>query len=192
MLVDDLGVDRLKIGSGELTNALLIRSAARSRLPPDRLHRNGRDGRPKWRSASSLMAWDSASKRTLPSLEIFGIRRAGGRRAGAALRRQVIHWEAVSDYPAPLESVNLHTVDHARTVWHGGRLFRSHRGHAVPIAGGDALGAAASKAFYPGLTMDGPTIGPRWSRTSLLDGRRHPRRHGRAGNTGQTLQPSEW
>jgi N-acetylneuraminate synthase len=156
MLVDDLGVDRLKIGSGELTNAPLIRSAARSRLPL--IVSTGMAEMDEIEMALGIIAHGLGfgEQKDAPSLEIFeyAVLADGAR---AALRRQVILLHAVSDYPAPLESVNLHAMSTMRERFGTEVGYSDHtEGIAVPIAAA-ALGAAViEKHFTLDRTMDGP------------------------------------
>ncbi len=156
MLVKDLGVGRLKLGSGELTNAPLLWNAARSGLPL--IVSTGMAEMDEIALALGVIAHAQGYGDQLapPDADLF-LAAAGSDAAKAALERQVILLHAVSDYPAPLDAVNLRAMATMRERF-GIRVgYSDHtEGIAVAIAAA-ALGAAAiEKHFTLDRGMDGP------------------------------------
>jgi N-acetylneuraminate synthase len=156
LLVRDLGVDRLKIGSGELVNAPLLWNAARSGLPL--IVSTGMAEMDEIALALGVIAHalGFGDQTTRPDAATFmAAARADG--APAALKRQVILLHAVSDYPASLEAVNLRAMSLMRGRFDLDIGYSDHtQGIAVPIAAA-ALGAAViEKHFTLDRAMEGP------------------------------------
>jgi N-acetylneuraminate synthase len=156
LLVRDLGVDRLKIGSGEMVNAPLLWNAARSGLPL--IVSTGMAELDEIALALGVIAHGLGfgDQAATPNEAIFT---AASRNhdAQTTLRRQVILLHAVSDYPARIEAVNLRAMDVMRERFGLEVGYSDHtQGIAVPIAAA-AMGAVViEKHFTLDRTMEGP------------------------------------
>lgn len=156
MLVNDLGTDRLKIGSGEMANGPLLWNAARSGLPL--IVSTGMAEMDEIALALGVIAHalGFGDQTTQPDEKTF-MAAWQADDARAALRSRVVLLHAVSDYPASLDAVNLHAMGVMRERFGLDVGYSDHtQGIAVPIAAA-ALGAAViEKHFTLDRTMDGP------------------------------------
>ena len=155
-LVGDLGVDRLKIGSGEMVNAPLLWNAARSGLPL--IVSTGMAEMDEIAMALGVIAHALGfGDRTVRPDEKTFRTASQARGAQSALRRQVVLLHAVSDYPARLDAVNLHAMNVMREHFGLDVGYSDHtEGIAVAIAAA-ALGAVViEKHFTLDRTMQGP------------------------------------
>jgi N-acetylneuraminate synthase len=191
-LVAELGVDRLKIASGELVNAPLLWNAAQSRLPL--IVSTGMAELDEITTALGVIAHARGfgERATTPSEAVFNAAfQADG--AQAALREQVTLLHAVSDYPACLDAVNLKAMSVMRERFELPVGYSDHTvGIAVPIAA-TALGAAViEKHFTLDRTMDGPdhkaSLEP-LELSAMVQGIREAARA--LGEPIKTMQPSE-
>ncbi len=154
-LVDDLGVDAIKIPSGEITNGPLLLAAARSgrRL----IVSTGMSSLDEVRQALGVVAFGrTAGTDATPSRRTFAeaLDSAAGR---AALTDSVVLLHCTSQYPAPAEDVNLRAMDTlADTFGLPVGLSDHSEGIAVPIAA-VARGATVIEKH---LTLDRQLPGP--------------------------------
>lgn len=155
-LVRDLGINRLKIGSGEMANAPFLWNAARSGLPL--IVSTGMSEMDEIALALGVIAHALGfGDQTAAPTEAVFLAALKGDEAQAALRRQVVLLHAVSDYPAKIEAVNLLAMGLMRERFGLDTGYSDHtEGIAVPIAAA-ALGAAViEKHFTLDRTMKGP------------------------------------
>jgi N-acetylneuraminate synthase len=155
-LVHDLGVDRLKIASGEMANAPLLWNAARSGLPL--IVSTGMSEMDEIAQALGVIAHALGfGDQTVPPDETVFLAALDLEEAQSALRRQVVLLHAVSDYPAAINEVNLSAMSVMRERFGLEVGYSDHTtGIAVPIAAA-ALGAAViEKHFTLDRTMKGP------------------------------------
>jgi N-acetylneuraminate synthase len=150
-----LGVRRIKLGSGELTNAPLLLAAARTGLPL--ILSTGMSTLADVEAALSVLAFGySAQADAAPSRAAFGLAWADtGARARVMERVALLH--CTTEYPAPRDQVNLRamtTLQHSFGVCCG---YSDHTaGHAVSLAA-VALGARwIEKHFTLDRAMPGP------------------------------------
>jgi N-acetylneuraminate synthase len=154
-IVNDLGLKRLKIPSGELTNAPLILEHARSDC--DLIVSTGMASLGEIEDALSVIAFGYTTKLSVPpSKEAFYA--AYCSEAGkAALRERVTLLHCTTEYPAPFNEINLRalaTLNQAFQLPVG--LSDHSAGIIVPIAA-VALGAVIiEKHFTLDKTMEGP------------------------------------
>jgi N-acetylneuraminate synthase len=155
-LVGDLGVDCLKISSGEMANAPLLWNAARTGLPL--IVSTGMAEMKEIAEALGVIAHalGFGDQETRPGVTVFhSALQAEG--AKATLYKQVTLLHATSDYPALLEAVNLRAMQVMRARFGLKVGYSDHTpGISVPIAAA-ALGASViEKHFTLDRTMDGP------------------------------------
>lgn len=149
-----LGVGRIKLGSGELTNAPMLLAVARTGLPL--ILSTGMSTLAEVEAALGVLAFGYAGIDTAPSRAAF---HAGWATAAARAEvvRQVSLLHCTTEYPAPRDQVNLramHTLQAAFGVVCG---YSDHtEGIAVSLAA-VALGAnIIEKHFTLDRTMPGP------------------------------------
>jgi N-acetylneuraminate synthase len=155
-LTGDLGVDRLKIGSGEMTNAPLLWNAAHSGLPL--IVSTGMAEMAEISLALGVIAhalgFGDQGKQRGETVFQDALRADG---AQAALQAQITLLHATSDYPAKLDAVNLRAMKVMRDQFGIQVGYSDHtQGITVPIAAA-ALGATViEKHFTLDNAMEGP------------------------------------
>ncbi|MDR3725085.1 MAG: N-acetylneuraminate synthase [Terracidiphilus sp.] len=108
MLVNDLKVSRIKVGSGEITNAPLLLRVAQSGLPV--IVSTGMSLLGEIEDALGVLAYGYLQTRELPS--IAGFRQAFLSREGQQqLQEKVTLLHCTTEYPSPFEDVNLLAMD---------------------------------------------------------------------------------
>jgi N-acetylneuraminate synthase len=158
LLVRELPVRRLKIPSGEITNAPLLLQAARSRLPL--IMSTGMATLGDIEEALGVIAFGLAEKGVAPSRAAFAEAYAEAYRTSEGRARLAAHvtlLHCTSEYPALLHEVNLRamaTLDQAFGLPVG---YSDHtEGITVPVAA-VALGARVIEKHY---TLDRTLPGP--------------------------------
>lgn len=153
-LVQELQVDRLKIASGEITNAPLLLRAAQSNKPI--ILSTGMSTLGEIELALGVLAFGYIGIKEQPSLEAFReayISKEGQR----ALQDKVTLLHCTTEYPAPYAEVNLRVMDTLRTAFGLSVGFSDHTpGISIPIAAA-ALGAQVIEKH---LTLDRNLPGP--------------------------------
>lgn len=155
LLVGKLGVSRLKVPSGEVTNAPLLLRVARQRLPL--LVSTGMCTLGDVEDALMVIAFGlSAPEAEAPSRAAF--RQAFASPEGqAALREHVTLLHCTTEYPAPLAEANLRAMNTLGLAFGLPVGYSDHtEGITVPIAAA-ALGATViEKHFTLDRTLPGP------------------------------------
>ena len=153
-LVGEMGIRRIKIPSGELTNAPLVLAAARSGLPM--IVSTGMATLGEVEQALAVIAFGMIGGNEAPSREAFAEAYASvqGR---AILRDRVTVLHCTTDYPTPPEAVNLRAMATMARAFGTACGYSDHTaGLAVPVL---AVGLGAStieKHFTLDRTMPGP------------------------------------
>ena len=108
LLVAEIGVARLKLGSGELTHGPLLLRAAATGKPI--ILSTGMSTLGEVEQALSVLALGYTRPEAAPGRRAFGAALAAepGRRA---LREKVVLLHCTSQYPAPVEDINLRAMD---------------------------------------------------------------------------------
>jgi N-acetylneuraminate synthase len=154
-LVLSLGVKRLKMPSGEITNGPLLLKAARSGLPI--LLSTGMADLREIETALQVLAFGySAPREASPSPLAFRAAYLGdeGKRL-LAERVTVLH--CTTQYPAPLADVNLRAMDTIRQRF---GLRVGYSDHSMGIAVATAAVARGAVAIEKHLTLDRTLPGP--------------------------------
>ncbi|MCC6470547.1 MAG: N-acetylneuraminate synthase [Alphaproteobacteria bacterium] len=154
-LVLSLGVRRLKMPSGEITNGPLLLKAARSGLPI--LLSTGMADLKEIESALGVLAFGySAPREAVPSPLAFRAALLGdeGQRL---LTERVTVLHCTTQYPAPLEDVNLRAMD---TITRRFNLKVGYSDHTLGIAVAIAAVARGAVAIEKHLTLDRSLPGP--------------------------------
>ncbi|WP_103028000.1 N-acetylneuraminate synthase [Salinibacter altiplanensis] len=153
-LVDEFDVPCIKIGSGELTNGPLLLDIARLGRPVILSTGMGMIGEVE--QALSVLAYAYTHDRYHPSLQ--DLQRAFASEEGQnALAENVTVLHCTTEYPAPVESVNLQVMDTLRQAFDLPVGLSDHsEGIAVPIAA-VARGATLIEQHF---TLDRSLPGP--------------------------------
>ena len=154
-LVDDLGLRRLKIPSGEITNAPFILAHARTGL--DLIISTGMASLAEIEMALSIIAFGyTAAAETQPSLIGFQCAYASDK-GQRSLKDKVTVLHCTTEYPAPLSEINLKVLDTLRYAFDLPVGYSDHsEGVAVAIAAVACGAVLIEKHFTLDRKMDGP------------------------------------
>jgi len=149
-----LGVRRLKLGSGELTNAPLLLAAARSGLPV--IISTGMATLDDVEAALGVLAFGMMAKDAAPSRA--GFTDAWGSAEGAArVRERVVVLHCTTEYPAPNDQSNVRAMVTIATTFGVRCGFSDHTVGDEAALAAVALGAVVvEKHFTLDRTMTGP------------------------------------
>ncbi len=153
-LAAGIGVARIKIGSGEITNAPLLLQAARTRLPV--ILSTGMSTLDEVEAALGVLALGYTDASAAPGGAAF--RAAYASAAGReALREKVSLLHCTSEYPAPVDDINLRAMDTLRDSFGLSTGLSDHSaGIAVAIAAAARGAAIIEKHYTLDRTMPGP------------------------------------
>jgi N-acetylneuraminate synthase len=153
-LVRDVGVRRVKIPSGEVTNAQLLLAAGRSGLPL--LLSTGMATMQEIEEALGVLAFGLADDDRPPSASAF--RRAfGGATSRSALASVVTVLQCTTAYPTPPEDVNLRAMDRLAETFGLPVGFSDHsEGTAVAVAAVARGACVVEKHFTLDRGLPGP------------------------------------
>ena len=153
-LTEVLGLKRIKVGSGDLTNAPLLLDIARAGRSV--ILSTGMATLSEVEEALSVLAFGYLRPQELPSLTTFAAAWAD-RRCREALNSRVVLLHCTSEYPTPPEAVNLRAID---TLASSFALPVGYSDHTLGIEA--ALGAVARGAVMieKHLTLDRTRPGP--------------------------------
>jgi sialic acid synthase SpsE len=154
-LVNDLGLTRLKIASGEITNAPLVLQHARTGC--DLIISTGMATLADIESALGVVAFGYiADKDAKPSLEAFQAAYFS-EEGKAALNRKVTVLHCTTEYPAPFEDINLRAMDTIKAAFGLAIGYSDHsQGIWVSVAAAARGARVIEKHFTLNKTMDGP------------------------------------
>ncbi|HEY9070162.1 MAG TPA: N-acetylneuraminate synthase [Candidatus Ozemobacteraceae bacterium] len=149
-----LGVKRLKVPSGEITNGPLLLHIARTGLPV--ILSTGMSTMQEVEEALGVLAFGYAGRRETPSRALF--RDAFGTGAGQAhLQAKVTLLHCTTEYPAPFDDVNLCAMDTLRDAFGLPVGLSDHTtGIAVPLAAVARGASVIEKHFTLDKTLPGP------------------------------------
>lgn len=154
-LVDDLGLKRLKLPSGELTNAPLVLEHARTGC--DLIVSTGMATMAEIETALGVIAFGyTAEPDAEPSLQVF--QEAYASESGQqALQQKVTILHCTTEYPAPIEEINLRAMDTLGLAFGLPAGYSDHsEGITIPIAAVARGAVLIEKHFTLDKTMEGP------------------------------------
>jgi len=153
-LIDELALPRLKLGSGELTNAPLLLQIARSGRPL--ILSTGMATPDEIREALGVLAFGYLGEDRAPSIPAFAT--AFDHMAGyRVLERHVTLLHCTTEYPAPFADLNLRAMDSLRDGFGLAVGFSDHSpGIAMPIAAAARGACVIEKHFTLDRTLPGP------------------------------------
>ncbi|UYU30728.1 N-acetylneuraminate synthase [Siccibacter colletis] len=154
-LVNDLGLKRLKLPSGELTNAPLVLQHARTGC--DIIVSTGMATLSEIEAALGVIAFGyTADKDETPSLEAFE-RAYASPEGQRALKDKVVILHCTTEYPAPVNEINLRVMDTLRQAFDLPAGYSDHsQGITIPVAAVARGAVVIEKHFTLDNTMDGP------------------------------------
>ena len=150
----ELGVKKIKIGSGDLNNAPLLLAVARTQLPV--ILSTGMSTLSDIEEAVSVLAFGYSRANEKPSKDGF-FEAWQDEAARSQLRTQVTLLHCTSQYPAPFDEVNLKAMATLENAFGLEIGYSDHtNGISIPIAAA-ALGASV---FEKHITLDKTSAGP--------------------------------
>ncbi|GAA3910675.1 N-acetylneuraminate synthase [Litoribacillus peritrichatus] len=154
-LVNDLGLTRLKIPSGELTNAPLVLEHARTGC--DLIVSTGMATLAEIEMALGVIAFGFiASKNDEPSVAKFQEAYAS-EQGQKALKEKVTILHCTTEYPAPFEEINLRAMDTLAKAFELQAGYSDHSdGITIPIAAAARGAVLIEKHFTLDKNMEGP------------------------------------
>ncbi len=155
LLVNDLGLHRLKIPSGEITNAPLLLRFAQSGC--EIILSTGMSSLSDIEVALGVLAFGmTQEKTTSPSLRAF--QQAYNSDEGqAALRTKVALLHCTTEYPAPIDEINLRVIDTLNAAFRLPVGYSDHsEGISIPIAAVAKGAKIIEKHFTLDRNMEGP------------------------------------
>jgi N-acetylneuraminate synthase len=153
-LVDELGMARLKISSGDLTNGPLLLKAAQSGLPI--ILSTGMGTLDEIEQALAVLAYGYLSSSRLPQpRDLLDV--PGRAEARDILLQRVTLLHCTTEYPAPVSEVNLRAMDTMRDRFGLSVGYSDHtEGIAVSIAAAARGAAVVEKHFTLDRNLPGP------------------------------------
>ena len=155
LLVDRFSIPRVKVPSGEITNAPLVLAAARTQRPV--ILSTGMSTLGEIEQALGVLAFGyTADRGASPGLGAFA-RAYASHEGQAALRTHVTVLHCTTAYPTPLAEVNLRAMDTIRAAFGLAVGYSDHTvGIAVPIAAVARGATLIEKHFTTDRTLPGP------------------------------------
>ncbi|OKA70932.1 N-acetylneuraminate synthase [Vibrio parahaemolyticus] len=154
-LVTDLGLTRLKLPSGELTNAPLVLAHARTGC--DLIVSTGMATLSEIEAALGVIAFGyTAAQDEKPSM--LGFQEAYASEAGQkALKEKVTILHCTTEYPAPMAEINLRSMDTLGRAFDLAAGYSDHsEGITIPIAAVARGAVLIEKHFTLDKNMEGP------------------------------------
>lgn len=154
-LVNDLGLKTLKIPSGEITNAPLVLEHARTGC--DLIVSTGMATLSEIESVLGVIAFGyTAEKNSLPSMAAFEQAYAS-EEGQQCLRKKVNLLHCTTEYPAPMNEINLKAMDSIAMAFNLPAGYSDHsEGCTIPIAAAARGAVLIEKHFTLDKNMDGP------------------------------------
>jgi N-acetylneuraminate synthase len=153
-LVEKLGLETIKLASGEITNGPLLLEAARSGR--DIILSTGMAALEEVGEALGVLAFGMAERHARPSLSAFA-KAAESPEARARLAAKVTLLHCVTAYPAPFEAANLRAMDTLRGAFGLPVGISDHTTGIVVAVAAAARGATVIEKHF---TMDRELPGP--------------------------------
>ncbi len=154
-LVNDLGLTRLKLPSGELTNAPFVLAHARTGC--DLIVSTGMATLSEIEAALGVIAFGyTAAQDEKPSM--LGFQEAYASEAGQkALKEKVTILHCTTEYPAPMAEINLRSMDTLGRAFDLAAGYSDHsEGITIPIAAVARGAVLIEKHFTLDKNMEGP------------------------------------
>ena len=153
-LVDDLGLQQIKLGSGELTNGPLLLAAARTGLRI--ILSTGMGTLEEVAAALGVLAFGYSGSAAPPGVARFKAALADPA-LHAILAQKVILLHCTTEYPAPLEDVNLRAMETLRKAFAVPVGYSDHtRGFTISLAAAARGAVVIEKHFTLDRTAEGP------------------------------------
>lgn len=154
LLVNEFDLPKIKISSGEITNAPLLLRTAQSGKPV--ILSTGMSTLEEIETALGVLAFGYIERHRKPSLNYF--RNACRSKAGQkALKKKVVLLHCTTEYPAPFDDTHLRAMDTMRTAFGLPVGFSDHTpGIAVAIAAAARGAAIIEKHFTLDRNLPGP------------------------------------
>ncbi len=154
-LLTALGLKRLKIPSGEITNAPLLLAASRTGLPV--IVSTGMTDLNDIERALGALAFGYLNRYAKPAGQADFEKAFYSAKGAAVLREKVTLLHCTTEYPAPFEAIHLFAMDTLRARF---GLSVGLSDHSVGIAASVAAAARGAQVIEKHLTLDKKLPGP--------------------------------
>ncbi len=149
-----IGVDTLKVPSGEVTNGPYLLAAAQTKC--DLILSTGMANLDEVKAALSIIAFGSTDRKSHPSQEGFALA-FDSNHGKQALRERVSLLQCTTEYPAPYSAVNLRAMDTLELAFGLPVGLSDHSdGIAIPLAAVGRGACIIEKHFTISKTLPGP------------------------------------
>lgn len=154
-LVNDLGIKRLKLPSGEITNAPLVLDHARTKC--DIIVSTGMASLSDIEKALGVIAFGYLSdEEREPTLEAFEMAYCS-EEGQKLLQEKVTLLHCTTEYPAPMDEINLRAMDTLRQAFGLNTGYSDHsEGVVIPIAAVARGAVLIEKHFTIDKSLEGP------------------------------------
>lgn len=154
-LVNDLGLKRLKLPSGELTNAPFVLEHARTGR--DLIVSTGMATLAEIESALGVIAFGYIAPHSVMPTELAFQEAYASAEGQRALKKKVTILHCTTEYPAPMEEINLKAMDTLANAFELAAGYSDHsEGIAIPIAAVARGAVLIEKHFTLDKNLNGP------------------------------------
>lgn len=154
-LVNDLGLTRLKIPSGEITNAPLVLEHARTGC--DLIVSTGMATLSEVEAVLGVIAFGYIADNTAVPSELAFQQAYASEQGQRALKQKITILHCTTEYPAPMTEINLRAMDTLGRAFELPAGYSDHsEGIAIPIAAVARGAVLIEKHFTLDKNMDGP------------------------------------
>ena len=154
LLVNDCGLTKIKIPSGEITNAPLLLAIAQTRKPV--ILSTGMSTLSEIEMALSVLAFGYLEKKVMPSIEEF-LAAYSSNEGQEILQDKVTILHCTTEYPAPYDEINLKCIETLEKAFGLQVGYSDHtKGIAIPLAAVARGAVLIEKHFTLDKSLPGP------------------------------------
>ena len=154
LLVNDCGLTKIKIPSGEITNAPFLLAIAQTRKPV--ILSTGMSTLSEIELALSVLSFGYLEKKVMPSMEKF-LAAYSSSEGQAILQEKVTILHCTTEYPAPYDEINLKCMDTLEKAFGLPVGYSDHtKGIAIPLAAVARGAILIEKHFTLDKSLPGP------------------------------------
>ena len=154
-LVDELGLKKLKVPSGELTNAPLVLKHAQSGC--DLILSTGMASEDEIRAALAVIAYGYINPNAVPDASVNFDEAYSSELGQALLQEKVVLLHCTTEYPAPIDEINLNAMDRMAKVFQLPVGYSDHsEGIEVSVAAAAKQAVVIEKHFTLDRELEGP------------------------------------
>jgi N-acetylneuraminate synthase len=154
-LVEELGLKKLKVPSGELTNAPLVLKHAQTGC--DLVISTGMASEDEIRAALAVIAFGYINPNAVPNTSVDFDEAYSSELGQSLLQQKVVLLHCTTEYPAPIDEINLNAMDRMAKVFQLPVGYSDHsEGIEVSVAAAAKQAVLIEKHFTLDRNMEGP------------------------------------